>query len=115
MKKLFAILLLLFIGSSMKAQTQASALVVPNDPLMNYALKLQSENVPVPNVFLGKLLTDVKQPTLNQGYAPQRSTLASLGALAFLVGLIAALADPANAEQWWTICLIGLLVYLFIP
>ena len=91
----------------------ANGQTVSKDAWMNYAQQMYSETTaPLPHYVLGKLVTETKQqPVLYQG-GTQRSPLSGLGAVAFLVGLIGALADPANADQWWTVCLIGLAVYL---
>lgn len=110
----FLLVIALFIGVCLpvKGETQPAPAA---DPWMNYAQKAYVEtSAPLPHYVLGRILTDTKQPTQYQsGQMQQRSPLSGLGALACLVGLIAALADPAHASEWWTVCFVGFLVYLF--
>jgi len=111
---MFQKLLFLVIGIVGFSSVSFSQEKEANDLLMKHVQSLQAQNQPIPNYFLGKIITqtDTKQPTSFQTRYGNPSPLASLGAIAFVVGLIGALSDPANSNSWWTVCLIGLFVYL---
>ena len=106
---LIAVTAALLVIFSFNATAQTA---VPEKNEKDIFTSYMQKNMPTSNYMLGKYLTTAEQQqVLYQGYAPQRSPLSGLGAVAFLVGLIGALADQEHASEWWTVCIIGFFVY----